>query len=58
MIAVIDIGSNSVRLFLDRGLPVNPKKLNTTQLSEGLATLGRLNRDAMVRTADAVADFF
>ena len=58
MVAVIDIGSNSVRLLIDEGKAVNAKSLNTTQLSKGLATDGKLRLDAMVRTADAVADFF
>lgn len=58
MKAVIDIGSNSVRLLMDCGAPVNTKKLNTTQLSLGLAKTGRLSEDAIVRTAKAVTDFF
>ena len=43
MDAVIDIGSNSVRLALDRGEPVNPKLINTTCLADGLAKTGRLS---------------
>ena len=58
MVAVIDIGSNSVRLYIASGKAVNAKKLNTTQLSEGLALFGRLQEKAMARTADAVAGFF
>ena len=58
MDAVIDIGSNSVRLFVESGKAVTPKKLNTTQLAQGLANTGKLNNEAMVRTADAVANFF
>lgn len=58
MDAVIDIGSNSVRLMLNEKKSVNAKVLNTTQLSEGLAILNRLDEKAMVRTANAVADFF
>ena len=58
MVAVIDIGSNSVRLYIGSGKAVNAKKLNTTQLSEGLALFGRLQEKAMARTADAVAGFF
>ena len=58
MDAVIDIGSNSVRLFVESGKAVTPKKLNTTQLAQGLANTGKLNNEAMVHTADAVANFF
>lgn len=57
MDAVIDIGSNSVRLALDRGLKVNPKLLNTTCLAEGLAKTGRLSDAAMDRTLAAIVEF-
>lgn len=58
MDAVIDIGSNSVRLFVECGRAVTPKLLNTTRLAENLAITGRLDENAMVRTKNAVADFF
>ena len=57
MDAVIDIGSNSVRLALDRGLKVNPKLINTTCLADGLAKTGRLSDDAMQRTLAAIVEF-
>ena len=57
MNAVIDIGSNSVRLMIDKGERVNKKYLNTTSLGEGLLSSGRLNQDAMDRTLTAVKDF-
>ena len=58
MDAVIDIGSNSVRLFVENGEDIAQKQLNTTQLAQNLAITGRLDENAMVRTANAVADFF
>lgn len=57
MDAVIDVGSNSVRLMLDRGMKVNQKQINTTCLAEGLANTGRLGGEAMERTKAAIADF-
>lgn len=56
--AVIDIGSNSVRLMLVANGKVLYKRLNTTRLGEGLAKTNRLNADAIARTANAVCDFF
>ena len=56
--AVIDIGSNSVRLMLVANGKVLYKRLNTTRLGEGLAKTNRLNADAIARTANAVSDFF
>ena len=56
--AVIDIGSNSVRLMLVANGKVLYKRLNTTRLGEGLAKTNRLNIDAIARTANAVCDFF
>jgi exopolyphosphatase/guanosine-5'-triphosphate,3'-diphosphate pyrophosphatase len=59
--AVIDIGSNSVRLLVAEcaGGNVAPiyKAISTTRLSEGLAVSGILNETAMKRTAAAVYDF-
>ncbi|MGI6701895.1 MAG: hypothetical protein ACOX3U_05510 [Christensenellales bacterium] len=53
--AVIDIGSNSVRLMIEHN---KDKLINTTQLAEGLSLTGRLNDDAIKRTADTVIDFY
>ena len=54
--AVIDIGSNSVRLMLwaDGALY---KKVETTRLSEGLSESGVLSEAAMKRSERAVAAF-
>lgn len=57
MDAVIDIGSNSVRLMLYEGAAVTPKAVRTTVLSEGLANTGYLSNDAMARTRAAIAFF-
>lgn len=57
MDAVIDIGSNSVRLMIDRGERVNKKILDSTTLADGLALTGVLRDDAMQRTQDAVVRF-
>ena len=56
MKAVIDIGSNSVRLMLKEGSSVR-KTLETTRLSQGLDGSGKLLPEAMERTARAIADF-
>jgi exopolyphosphatase/guanosine-5'-triphosphate,3'-diphosphate pyrophosphatase len=56
--AVIDIGSNSVRLMFVANGKVLYKRLNTTRLGEGLAQTGRLNAEAIRRSAQAVADYF
>ena len=56
--AVIDIGSNSVRLMFVADGKVLYKTLNTTRLGEGLAVSPYLREEAMARTALAVADFF
>ena len=55
--AVIDIGSNSVRLLFQSGGKTLYKELNTTRLGEGLANTGRLSVAAMHRTAFVVRDF-
>ena len=57
MDAVIDIGSNSVRLMLDRGWAVNKKDLVSTVLSDGLAKTGFLSDEAMERTLVALSSF-
>ena len=54
--AVIDIGSNSVRLMLWADGPLY-KKVCTTRLAEGLSCSGSLCDTAMDRTVRAVADF-
>ncbi len=55
--AVIDIGSNSVRLMLWADGTTLYKKISTTRLGEGLAIRPVLREDAMARTAEAVARF-
>lgn len=55
--AVIDIGSNSVRLMFVANGKVLYKRLNTTRLGEGLAQTGSLNAEAIQRSAQAVADY-
>lgn len=55
--AVIDIGSNSVRLML-RENNTSIKYVNTTRLAEGLSLTGLLSPEPMLRTAKAVKDFY
>ena len=55
--AVIDIGSNSVRLMIGDGVRTLSKTLDTTRLSEGLGLTGRLSAEAMERTARAALRF-
>lgn len=54
--AVIDIGSNSVRLMLWANGPLY-KKVCTTRLAEGLSQSGMLCGAAIARTVDAVVRF-
>ena len=56
--AVIDVGSNSVRLMFVADEKVLYKRLQTTRLGEGVAKYPRLNAAAIERTAQAVAGFF
>ena len=56
--AVIDIGSNSVRLMFVADGKVLYKSLNNTRLGEGLAATSRLSEAAIARSADAVSQFF
>ena len=56
-IAVIDIGSNSVRLMMWAGGKTLYKRICTTRLGEGLASSPLLRSEAIVRTADAVSVF-
>ncbi len=55
-IAVIDVGSNSVRLLLWLDGKTLYKRITTTRLAEG-ARSGVLQPDAMVRTAQAIANY-
>ena len=55
--AVIDIGSNSVRLMFVADGKVLYKRLNTTRLGEGLAQAPFLKSEAIERSAAAVAAF-
>ncbi len=56
--AVIDIGSNSVRLLLVAGGKTLYKRLNSTRLGEGIAQSPHLLPAAIERTANAVANFY
>lgn len=56
-IAVIDVGSNSVRLMMWADGKTLYKKLNTTRLGEGLNATGKLSAQAIERTAQAVNCF-
>ncbi len=56
--AVIDIGSNSVRLMLVADGKVLYKTLATTRLGEGLTKAPVLTKDGIERTATAVCDFY
>ncbi|MDE5654091.1 MAG: hypothetical protein K2I46_00605 [Clostridia bacterium] len=55
--AVIDVGSNSVRLMISEELRTLYKKINTTRLATGLALSGRLNQDRMLATAIAIEEY-
>ena len=56
--AVIDVGSNSVRLMLVADGKVLYKRLNTTRLGEGLAQSPYLNTQAIERTVAAIVAFY
>ncbi|MBE7080270.1 MAG: hypothetical protein E7371_03425 [Clostridiales bacterium] len=56
--AVIDIGSNSVRLMFVADGKVLYKSLNTTRLGEGLADQPLLKPEAIERSVKAVCDFY
>ena len=56
--AVIDIGSNSVRLMFVADGKVLYKALNTTRLGEGIADKPLLKPEAIARSAVAVCDFY
>lgn len=55
--AIIDIGSNSVRLMLWADGKTLYKKLKTTRLGAGLASNGSLSEEAIARSVSAVCDF-
>ena len=55
--AVIDVGSNSVRLMFVADGKVLYKALNTTRLGEGLATSAMLKEEAIARSVNAVVAF-
>lgn len=57
-ISAIDIGSNSVRLATFADGKTLYKRLKTTRLGQGLSLTGRLNEDAIERSAQAVANFY
>ena len=56
--AVIDIGSNSVRLMFVADGKVLYKTLQTTRLGAGLEQNNRLQETAIARSASAVAEFY
>ena len=56
--AVIDIGSNSVRLMTVADGKVLYKRLQTTRLGSGLEQNNRLQESAIIRSADAVSSFY
>ena len=56
-IAVIDIGSNSVRLMFVADGKILYKDLEITRLGEGLAATGVLSLDAIQSSALAVQRF-
>ena len=58
MTAIIDIGSNSVRLMLWANGKSLLKTLQTTRLGEGLSISGELSPAARDRTVEAVKRFF
>ncbi|MCD8373417.1 MAG: hypothetical protein LUD27_08990 [Clostridia bacterium] len=56
-IAVIDIGSNSVRLMIMADGKTLYKRISTTRLGEGVAITGKLSPEAIERSAMAVKNF-
>lgn len=56
--AVIDVGSNSVRLMFVADGKVLYKRLITTRLGEGIAACPCLKEEAIERSAQAVAQFY
>ena len=56
-IAVVDVGSNSVRLMLLADGKILYKRTAITRLGEGLSTSGRLQPSAIDRTIAQIAEF-
>lgn len=61
MFAAIDIGTNSVRLLIaernnDKIIPLH-RDLRSTRLGEGLESTGRISKEAISRTLDALVAF-
>lgn len=56
LVAIIDIGSNSVRLLITNGVFFN-KKLITTRLAENKSENGELNKTSVYRTVEAISTF-
>ncbi len=57
MHAIIDVGSNSVRLMLGSGERTLSKSIATTRLGEGLAVTGRLSEKRIADTLEAINIF-
>ncbi len=55
--AVIDVGSNSVRLMVSDGERTIYKKINTTRLALGLSLTGNLDGERMEETAAAIEEY-
>lgn len=56
--AVIDIGSNSVRLaFIDNGVTIS-KRVETTKLTKNMSSDKMLDKDSIIRTVNAVSSFY
>lgn len=55
--AVIDVGSNSVRLMVSDGERTIYKKINTTRLALGLSLTGNLDVERMEETAAAIEEY-
>lgn len=55
--AIIDIGSNSVRLMISQDLVTIEKQIETTALGQGLQKTHCLSQEAMARTRDAIVGF-
>lgn len=55
--AVVDIGSNSVRLLITDGQKSLLRMLEITRLAEGLAKSGKLGKQAQERTCSALVRF-
>ena len=61
-VAVVDIGSNSVRLLIarrtpDGGIEELVRDTNVTRLGQGVDAAGRLADDAIGRTQAVLADY-